>query len=239
MNNEKLFTGYIEITPPLNQKEINYLKKFSASKRLNRGNGPYFINHSIDNNDNDVIQEKNFSLFQPSLWCKWIPTEDGTKLQWNEYNNFNNPKGWMKYLIVHFLGEEPVAKLVHPEEFDFLQGHVLHGVIYYSKLENDNTTIDDHFCDHKNHCLIVVNQNKVKLTTSLEELKKREYLKKQKKLEEKNHNDMLEEISLAIQNKIEIKTAYKKQEIVLLFNGAIRKKYPLFTNIWSQTISYK
>jgi len=35
----------------------------------------------------------------------------------------------MQYLIEHFVGENPVAKLTYPEEFAFLQSHRLNGEI--------------------------------------------------------------------------------------------------------------
>ena len=37
------FSGRVEITPPLNQAEIDFLKKFNNTRRMDRHNGPYFV----------------------------------------------------------------------------------------------------------------------------------------------------------------------------------------------------
>lgn len=39
---------------------------------------------------------------QPSLWCQWVITEDGTGLEWNGYEKFYEYEHWLKYLIKHF-----------------------------------------------------------------------------------------------------------------------------------------
>jgi len=35
----------------------------------------------------------------------------------------------MQYLVEHFLQPDPLARQAHPEEFAFLQGHELNGLI--------------------------------------------------------------------------------------------------------------
>lgn len=39
---------------------------------------------------------------QPSLWCQWVPTEDGAYLQWDGGEKFYEYVRWLKYLIRHF-----------------------------------------------------------------------------------------------------------------------------------------
>lgn len=41
---------------------------------------------------------------QPSLWCQWVPTEDGTAIEWNGTEKFYSYIEWLEYLIEHFLG---------------------------------------------------------------------------------------------------------------------------------------
>ena len=36
------FEGAVTVTPPLNEQEIDYLSRFSGSRRMHRGNGPYY-----------------------------------------------------------------------------------------------------------------------------------------------------------------------------------------------------
>ena len=40
------FEGSVSISPPLNAHEIAYLRKFAASRRMDRAHGPYFVDGS-------------------------------------------------------------------------------------------------------------------------------------------------------------------------------------------------
>lgn len=91
------FMGSIEIVPPLNEAEIAYLNKFNETR------------HSEDD---------------PSYYCQWVPTEDGTAIEWNGDEKFYGSVEWMKHLINHFLKPGAEAPL------DFLQkNHVCNGKI--------------------------------------------------------------------------------------------------------------
>lgn len=39
----------------------------------------------------------------PGLWCNWIPSDDGTKLQWNGGEKFYHYVAWLEYLIEEYL----------------------------------------------------------------------------------------------------------------------------------------
>jgi hypothetical protein len=39
----------------------------------------------------------------PSIWCDWIPVNDGTGLKWDGTGTFYCPVEWLQYLIEHFL----------------------------------------------------------------------------------------------------------------------------------------
>lgn len=123
------FNGELVVTPVLNQKEIDYLTKFTNTRRMGRTKGPYYVEGSGyhgQGHDSDIINF-NESGNQPGLWCKWVPNEDGTALVWDEGEKFYDSAEWMKYLIDHFIGPDPIAKKKHPEEFSFLQGHTCNG----------------------------------------------------------------------------------------------------------------
>ncbi len=123
------FEGRIEIEPALNAEEIAYLLKFSETRRMDRKNGPYFVDgngFAGQGNGPDQIYHHSYPpAGQPGLWCKWAPTEDGTALEWNEHEKFYDSAEWMQYLMDHFVGYTPAAK----SELPFLQGHVCNGVI--------------------------------------------------------------------------------------------------------------
>ena len=122
------FQGRIEIVPPLNQEEIDYLTKFNNTRRMNRRNGPYFVDGSGfmgQGRDDDIIDNNKPPAGQPGLWCQWVPTEDGTALVWDEGEKFYNSVEWMAYLIEHFLKPGALAM----GQLPFLQGHLLNGTI--------------------------------------------------------------------------------------------------------------
>lgn len=143
------FYGEVEVHPPLNAKEIEYLQKFANSRRMDRKNGPYFVEGSGfhgQGSDSDIHDYNRPPEGQPGLWCKWEPTEDGTKIQWNGAEKFYDPVEWMQYLIDHFIGENPVAQ----KELPFFNRHVVHGIIEAQGEERGD------------HWFLVVENNKVR-----------------------------------------------------------------------------
>lgn len=123
------FEGRIEIEPALNTDEIAYLNKFSDSRRMDRENGPYFVDGDGDagqgNGPDEVYDHNHPHSSQPDLWCQWVPTDDGTALEWNGFEKFYESAKWMQYIMDHFIGSTPAAK----DELPFLQGHVCNGTI--------------------------------------------------------------------------------------------------------------
>ncbi len=125
------FEGTITIEPALNAEEIVYLNKFAETRRMDRENGPYFVDGygyvGQGNGPDEIFHHSNPPAGQPGLWCQWVPTEDGdgTTLEWNGHEKFYEAAKWMQYLMDHFIGSTPAAKSVLP----FLQGHVCNGAI--------------------------------------------------------------------------------------------------------------
>ncbi len=122
------FDGQIEISPPLNVREIAFLTKFNETRRMHRGEGPYYVDGSGlmgQGPDADVVNYNASAAGQPGLWCQWVPTEDGSALVWDGNEKFAMSAEWMKYLIEHFLKPESIAE----GELDFLEGHTLNGTI--------------------------------------------------------------------------------------------------------------
>jgi len=134
------FEGSIDVDPPLNAKEIEYINKFSDSRRMNRTNGPYYLGgsgfHGQDRDD-DVIDYNKPDPSQPGLWCQWIANEEGDAIEWDEGEKFYEATEWMQYIIDHFLGLDPIARRVN-KNFDFLQGHTLNGEIYAEGEESED-----------------------------------------------------------------------------------------------------
>lgn len=199
MEKELNFIGHINIDPPLNAQEKEYFNKFSNSRRMDRKKGPYFVegsNEETDLSNEDVIDYNAAPTSQPGLWCKWIHTQDGSKLTWNGYQKFHAPKEWLEYIIVHFFGKEPVAKLVHPNAFSFLQGHTLNGII----------TIQDNALEY---WFIIVRNNKVFVQNSLGE----EEIKND--CVSRNKNYLITDILELVNTKEKLSIDYQNEYIVL------------------------
>jgi len=85
------FDGSVSISPPLNAHEIAYLRKFAASRRMDRARGPYFVDGSGpfgQGHDDDIRDFNKPPAGQPGLWCWWEPTKDGTAIKWNGVEKF-------------------------------------------------------------------------------------------------------------------------------------------------------
>tara|TARA_R110000787_G_scaffold36714_6_gene93558 strand:- start:2811 stop:3290 length:480 start_codon:yes stop_codon:yes gene_type:complete len=132
------FEGQIAIVPSLNKREIEYMQRFNATRRMNRSKGPYFADRGADgfgqDGQHDVIEYNNPPEGQPSLWCGWTVSDDGKFIEWDGGEKFYHSPQWMTYIIKHFLGANPVAGA----EMGFLKGHKLNGEIYAQGEESDD-----------------------------------------------------------------------------------------------------
>ncbi|GAA2753018.1 hypothetical protein [Kitasatospora cinereorecta] len=125
------FTGRITVEPPLGEHEIAYLRKFAGTRRMDRANGPYYVDGTGvagQGDDADIRDHGKPPAGQPGLWCQWEPTDDGTAIEWNGSEKFYDATEWMAYLVDHFL--KPGAHAQGEPGFeDFTFDHVLNGVI--------------------------------------------------------------------------------------------------------------
>ena len=96
------FEGQVAVEPPLNPAEIAYLRDFAESRRHLRPEGPYSTRdygfNQLGGNDYNTTPEG-----QPGRWCQWVPTADGTGIEWDGVEKFYGGTEWMQYLIDHFL----------------------------------------------------------------------------------------------------------------------------------------
>ena len=128
------FSGEIAIDPPLSETERAYLKKFTETRRMLCTHGPYYVDRPGfmgQDRDASVINYNAPSEGQPGLWCQWVPNEDGTALELDE-GDF--AAEWMKYLIDHFIGAEPLARC----KFPFFTGHKCNGEIEAQGEDSDD-----------------------------------------------------------------------------------------------------
>lgn len=121
------FDGRFELDKPLTAAQVAYLKKFAATRRMKRdaekvaqrddplrekvglGVGPdgaYFVGaegFAGQGRDADILEYNSPPTGQPSLWCQWLPTEDGEAIEWDEGEKFYEYVEWIEYIIKHFL----------------------------------------------------------------------------------------------------------------------------------------
>jgi hypothetical protein len=121
------FYGSFEFNKPVEPWLIEYINKFSESRRMRRDNekikelypkwkdlcfngelgteGEYFIGgigFMGQTEDDSVLNGNAPARTQPGLWCDWVITEDGTGLMWNGAEKFYYYEEWLEYLIENF-----------------------------------------------------------------------------------------------------------------------------------------
>lgn len=99
------FMGEVEVKPPLNRAEVEYLAKFAESRRVERKQGPYYAEPGEDfgQSGEGIINSGNPPAGQPGLWCQWVASEDGKTIGWDGGEKFYESAEWMAYIIDHFL----------------------------------------------------------------------------------------------------------------------------------------
>ena len=109
--------GQFKIQPPLKPEHQAYLLAFSDSRRVNRNaeltaklddpirvaaglpvghDGGYFVGAFVDGTPapehdltgDDITDYNHPPEGQSGLWCQWVPTDEGTAIQWNGAEKF-------------------------------------------------------------------------------------------------------------------------------------------------------
>lgn len=122
------FTGKFSLSAPLTADQTAYLRKFNATRRMRRDaalterepdpmrvavglpvgvDGAYYVGSTAmcgqDFASPSVVNSNMPPHDQPGLWCQWVPTEDGTGIEWDGNEKFYQYTQWLNYLIVNFL----------------------------------------------------------------------------------------------------------------------------------------
>jgi hypothetical protein len=127
------YIGHVEIEPPLNVAERDYLSAFAASRRSWRRGGPYAVtpeDPDTGSSDAAVDRYNRIAAGQPSLWCQWVPCPRGCCLSWNGHEKFYAGASWLQYLMDHFLRPGAEVSSSKAEVFGrFTFDHRMDGVI--------------------------------------------------------------------------------------------------------------
>ncbi len=149
------FDGSIAVEPPLSAEEVSYINKFAASRRMDRKNGPYFVDgvedYGFGSNeaDADIIDPNRPDPSQPGLWCQWVASDDGKTIAWDYGEKFYEAEAWMEYYMEHFIGSNPKAQ----KDLPFLTGHTCNGEIEANGEESGD------------HWILIVKDNSVTTKT--------------------------------------------------------------------------
>ena len=69
--------------------------------------GAYYVGSAADNfgqnADESIINSNQPPSGQPGLWCQWVPSSDGTAIEWDGGEKFYDYTEWIIYLIEQFL----------------------------------------------------------------------------------------------------------------------------------------
>lgn len=130
-NNATDIVGQLDIEPHLNQSETHYLAALARSRRCPRPGGPYAVpGNEYVAEDLPRERPRRTAAGQPSRWCNWSPTMDGSGLGFTGGKTFSAPLAWLRYLIDHFLQPGALAsKSGEPWFDDFTFDHELDGVV--------------------------------------------------------------------------------------------------------------
>lgn len=131
------FVGSIKIEPPLTPKSIKFLTKFNQTRRMHRSKGPHFVDGTGDMGqglDPDIICYNTPDPSQPGLWCNWIPTPDGTAIEWDGGEKFYEAEAWMEYIINNYITPHGhkcsgVIQAYGEDPSDLWQLHVTNNVV--------------------------------------------------------------------------------------------------------------
>lgn len=117
--------GTLKTNRQMTLDEKNFLTKFADTRRMARKvdtkygvEGEFYVDGSgmmgQDNEDN-IINYNTPPKTQPSLWCQWVPTEDGRGIEWDGNEKFYKYVEWLQYLIDRVFpyiledGDEPLV----------------------------------------------------------------------------------------------------------------------------------
>lgn len=131
------FFGSFKLDKRLDNDLKDYLIKFNQTRRMKRRlppefgkDGEFYVDgggYMGQDREPSVVDFNTPPGVQPSLWCQWVPNEDGTEIIWDGGEKFYHYTEWLHYLIVNFIGPE---------------GYILNGTVrFQGEDETDKGTI--------------------------------------------------------------------------------------------------
>lgn len=143
------WVGFIQIDPPLNKAETDFLRKYLNTYHFNYSDdefsGLYFCHNDKEISTLEVVddrgrQEKFFKKRQvhvPSLTSPLVlgyinDSENVNAIGLKTYSNgIYQAELWVDFIIQHFFAKDAIAKTTFTD-FNFFEHHVLNGELCYS-----------------------------------------------------------------------------------------------------------
>ncbi|WP_394941155.1 hypothetical protein [Psychromicrobium sp. YIM B11713] len=146
------FSGTLNVTPPLNQAERDFLADF-ANTRHTSPEGLLFVTQP----EGFYVSGNEPQGGKPGIWCHWVAGEDGN-LTWDEEEKTYNHAEWLDWIITDLFGPDSrdfVQQRLSedPRLQHFTHDHIVNGIIEASgedsgdlwriKVTNNNVQIQN------------------------------------------------------------------------------------------------
>lgn len=103
------FSGEFYLNKKLDEQTHKFLDKLASTRRMKRdlpaeygAEGEFYVDgkgfHGQANEDS-IVDYNSPPYTQPSLWCQWKPTIDGTAIEWDGGEKFYEYVPWIEYII--------------------------------------------------------------------------------------------------------------------------------------------
>lgn len=107
------FYGKFVLDRPLDEQTKTFLHKLATTRRMARRlppefgvEGEFYVDgggYAGQDREPSIVDYNNPPCTQPSLWCQWIPSEDGTTIQWDGNEKFYSYVEWLQYIVSRVL----------------------------------------------------------------------------------------------------------------------------------------
>ena len=117
------FIGYLQIDPPLGERERVFVNRISGSPFLQESIG----NLRVADEDDEVL--RRLMTGAPRGWSNWTVCPQGCCLSYDGGDKANHMAPWLKFLMATFLAPGAAAEGIHGITCD----HVLTGMVVGSR----------------------------------------------------------------------------------------------------------
>jgi hypothetical protein len=103
------FNGKFNLNKKLDKETHEFLTKLASTRRMKRKlppeygiEGEFYVDgagYAGQDREDSIVDYNKPPSTQPGLWCQWIPTHDGTAIEWDGGEKFYHYVDWIKYII--------------------------------------------------------------------------------------------------------------------------------------------